>query len=80
MRNVTVSVPDEVYRRARIKAAEQGTSLSSLVTEFLSGLTGEAAAEFDRLLAQQDGVLAEIDDFEAADRLPRHESHERAVR
>lgn len=80
MRNITVSVPDEVYRQARIKAAEQERSVSSLVAEFLSGLTGDAEAEFDRLLTQQDDVLAEIDVFRAADRLERDEVHGRAVR
>jgi len=31
MRNITVSVPDEVYRRARVEAAVQGRSVSALV-------------------------------------------------
>ena len=35
MKNITVSVPDEVYRRAKVRAAEQGRSLSALVAEFL---------------------------------------------
>jgi len=79
MRNITVSVPDEVYRRARIRSAEQGRSVSALVAEFLSTL-GDAAGEFDRLLAQQEEVLAEIERFRAGDRLQRDELHERAVR
>jgi plasmid stability protein len=35
VKNVTVSLPDDVYRWARIKAAERDTSLSALVREFL---------------------------------------------
>ena len=35
MKNITVSVSDEIYRRARIRAAELGTSVSALVAEFL---------------------------------------------
>lgn len=31
MKNITVALDDEVYRRARIHAAEQGTSVSTLV-------------------------------------------------
>jgi hypothetical protein len=36
MKNITVSVDDETYRRARIKAAESDTSVSALVRRFLS--------------------------------------------
>ncbi|MGH8565012.1 MAG: hypothetical protein ACREXW_13370 [Gammaproteobacteria bacterium] len=34
MKNITVSVDDETYRRSRIKAAEAGTSVSALVRSF----------------------------------------------
>lgn len=79
MRNITVSVPDEVYRQARVKAAEQGRSVSALVAGFLSDL-GNQDDEFERLLAQQEEVLSEIDTFRAADRLGRDELHDRAIR
>ena len=79
MRNITVSVPDEVYRRARVEAAVQGRSISAMVAGYLSSL-GDANGEFERLLAQQDEVLAEIERFEAGDRLGRDELHDRAVR
>lgn len=79
MANITVAVPDEVYRQARIKAAEQGRSVSSLVAEFLTSLD-DSGDEFDRLLAQQEQVLAEIDEFRAGDRLGRDEVHDRALR
>jgi plasmid stability protein len=79
MRNITVSVPDEVYREARIEAAKRGRSVSALVAEYLSRL-GETGDEFDRLLAQQEEVLAEVEQFRAGDRLRRDEVHERGVR
>ncbi len=79
MRNITVSVPDEVYRRARVEAAVQGRSVSSLVAGFLSSL-GDAEGEFERLLAHQEEVLTEIKSFEAGNRLGRDELHDRAVR
>jgi hypothetical protein len=47
VKNVTVTVPDDVYRRARIKAAELDTSLSALVREFLTTL-GHDGSEFER--------------------------------
>jgi plasmid stability protein len=78
MANITVSVPEEVYRQARIRAAEQGSSVSALVAKFLSSLSG--SDEFDRRLAQQEAVLAEIGEFSGADRLDRSELHDRAIR
>jgi plasmid stability protein len=79
MRNITVAVPDDVYRQARIEAAKQGRSVSALVAGYLATLA-EAGSDFDRLLARQEEVLAEIDMFRAGDRLDRERLHERAVR
>ena len=39
MKNVTISLDDEVHRNARIRAAEMGTSLSALVKGFLVSLS-----------------------------------------
>jgi plasmid stability protein len=36
MSNLTISVDDELIRKARIKAIEQGTSVSAKVREFLA--------------------------------------------
>jgi plasmid stability protein len=79
VKNITVSVPDEVYRRARVKAAERDRSVSSLVREFLTGLADEES-DFDRRRRLQDEVLATIRRFRAGDRLSRTEVHGRAVR
>jgi plasmid stability protein len=79
VKNVTVSVPDDVYRRARIRAAELGKSLSSLVAEFLNSLS-ERETEFARLEAKQKRVQREIQRFRAEDRLSRDQLHDRAVR
>ena len=79
MKNITVSVPDEVYQRARIRAAEQGRSVSALVAEFLEGLSGQDA-EFARLEALQHRVQAEVTHFRASDRVSRDELHDRALR
>ena len=35
MRNITVTIPDDVYRRARIWAAERDTSVSAVVKYLL---------------------------------------------
>jgi hypothetical protein len=79
MKNVTVSVPDDVYRLARIRAAEGGSSISALVAGYLRSL-GEREAEFSRLEEQQSQVLGEIESFSARNRLDRDELHQRAIR
>jgi hypothetical protein len=38
MKNVTIALDDETHRKARIRAAELGTSLSALVKTYLSTL------------------------------------------
>jgi plasmid stability protein len=77
--NITVSVPDEVYRAARIRAAERDTSVSALVADYLRSLSGREA-EFERLEAQRRRLIQGIDSFSARSRLGRDEVHERAVR
>ncbi len=79
MKNITVSVPDDVYRNARVAAAQRDTSLSALVVTYLERLSGRMN-EFARLEALQNDVQAEISQFRAADRLDRDEVHDRAVR
>jgi plasmid stability protein len=80
VKNITVSLPDEVYRRARIKAAERDTSVTALVREFLTGLS-EEESDLERRRRLQAEVLASIKNFQAGDRMTRQEAHERnAVR
>jgi hypothetical protein len=79
VKNLTVSVPDDVYRNARIAAAQRDTSVSALVVAFLEQLSGRMDT-FARLEALQREVQAEIVQFRAADRLGRDEVHDRALR
>ena len=79
MTNITVSVPEDVYRAARIRAAERGSSVSGLVAEYLRSLS-ERDGEFARLEAQQRSVQKQIKRFSAGDRLDRDELHRRELR
>lgn len=79
MKNLTVSVPDEVYRQARIRAAERGSSVSALVREFLGSLA-DRESEFARLEALQRRIQDGITHFSGSDRLGREETHDRALR
>ena len=78
MRNITVSVDDDTYRRAHIRAAEQGTSLSALVRRFLIDFAaGESDAE--RLKREERTLRARITAFRAADRVSRDDLHGRGA-
>ena len=81
MKNITVSLDDEVYRRARIKAAELDTSVSALVKKYLVALAG-AETDFERRERLEEEVLAKIKGrgFSASDRLSRDKVHERRAR
>ena len=76
MKNITVSLDDETYRRARIRAAELDTSVSALVRRYLVELAG-SESEFERLEKLERTLRDRIKSFRAADRLSRDEVHER---
>ena len=79
MKNITVSVPDEVYRRARIRAAERNTSVSALVRDLLLqvGQEDEAERRKDRLRETIDAIRKANPNFSATDLLSREELHDR---
>ncbi|MGA7259960.1 MAG: hypothetical protein WBX30_03540 [Stellaceae bacterium] len=78
MRNITVSLDDETYRRARMIAAQRDTSVSALVKRFLLDLaSGES--ETERLKRQERELRERITDFDASDRLSRDDVHRRGA-
>lgn len=76
MKNITVSVDDDIYRRARIKAAERDSSISALVRQFLIDLARDES-EAERLKREEAALRASIRTFRASDRLSRDDVHER---
>ncbi len=76
MKNITVSLPDDVYRKARVTAAERDTSVSALVREHLEGLSRQES-DFQKRKRLQGEVLSTIERFSALDRLDRDRLHER---
>jgi hypothetical protein len=77
MKNITVSVDDETYRNARMKAAELDTSVSALVRRYLVEL-GAGETEFLRLKRQEREMRARVPaGFRVADNLTRDQVHER---
>ena len=45
MKNITVSIDEHTHRQARIRAAELGTSVSALVSNFLNRLVAKPLEE-----------------------------------
>lgn len=76
MKNITVSIDDDVYRRARMKAAELDTSVSALVKRFLAELA-EGESDVERLKREERMLRERITDFSAGNRLSREDVHER---
>ena len=83
MKNITVSVDDETYRRSRIKAAEADTSVSALVRAFLVSLVQDDSRQdpFKQLQRLQDETLRSIRErgagLRSADNLDRDALHGR---
>ena len=78
MKNITIAVDDETYRRARLKAVERGTSVSALVKQYLDGVA-KTADESGKLRRAEDQVRDQIERFRAGDRLTRSELHNREI-
>ena len=79
MKNITVSVDDETYRNARIRAAELDTSVSALVKRYLIEL-GAGETEFQRLARLERELRNRVPaGFRAAHNLTRDQLHDRAL-
>ena len=93
MKKITVSVDEETYRLARIRAAELGTSVSALVRDYLNSLVADRAGgtadngpvtepEAERRRRMLNEVIEKIrttsPGFRAAANLPREELYDRA--
>lgn len=76
MRNITVALDDETYKRARVAASERDTSVSDLVKAYLQELaSGESESE--RLKRKERYFRSQISNFTASDRISRDEVHRR---
>ncbi len=78
MKNITVTLDDETYRKARIRAAELDTSVSAIVRKYLTEFA-EGESRFERLKKQEEAVRARIEKFTAEDLLPREALHDRKL-
>jgi hypothetical protein len=47
MKNITVSIDDDIYLEARVRAARLGTSVSALVKKFLESMPEDSDSYLD---------------------------------
>jgi hypothetical protein len=76
VKNITVSIDDETYRRARIHAAKRKTSVSALVRRFLLELAA-GETDIERHKREERDLRARIVKFSAGNPLRRDDTHER---
>jgi predicted CopG family antitoxin len=76
MKNITLSIDDEVYRSARMKAAERNMSLSSLVRNYLQTLAD--ASKHSDLKQDLFASMDNIQGVSASRRLSREQANDRA--
>ena len=80
MKNITVSMDDEVYHAARVEAARKRTSVSAIVREFLTELRAGARSA-DREIAERnrlmDSLLRRTAHFRVGRKPAREELHAR---
>lgn len=55
-RNITLSLPEELVRKAKVVAAERDTSVSALVAELVASLAG-GSADYDRAWAEEVALM-----------------------
>jgi post-segregation antitoxin (ccd killing protein) len=83
MKNITVSVDDDLYHRARVFAARKKTSVSALVKTFLAEVV-EEESEFERLKREEQELrvrlFAEGGGLSSTDNLPRGEIYDHDLR
>lgn len=79
MKNITLALDEETYRKARIAAARRDTSVSSLVKQYLLTLVAteitnqKPTPELDTLLAE---IASRHPGFSCSENLPREALYE----
>ena len=80
MKNITLSVDDDTYRLARIKAAEREQSVSAMVRDLIRGLAAKPADDLAAKNARLLAAFAASKNFSVSDRLTREEIYDRSRR
>lgn len=61
MKNITLKIDDQTYRKARLLAAEKGTSVSAMVREILVRLTADEEDREARRIQALEALFRDAD-------------------
>lgn len=78
MKNITIALDDDTYRKARVAAAHRDSSVSALVKKFILSLTAEAPVPRDLKRDQEvllDGLWKKYPGFTSRENLSRDALH-----
>ena len=71
---------DDIYHKARVRAAERKSTISALVKDFLTKIVEEESS-FERMKREEDGLRQNLRQegfiFSAEDRCSREDLHDR---
>lgn len=65
-RNITLSLPEDLVRRAKVIAAERDTSVSALVAELVENLAG-GSTDYERAWEAEVSVMSQESGFHVGD-------------
>ena len=77
MSNLTITIDDELLKRARIRALEQGTSVNAVLREFLEAYAGQTEAGQARLRFVERARASKASSGKGGRRWTRDELHDR---
>lgn len=60
-KNITVKIDEETYRRARVRAAKRGTSVSAMVRDFLASQEEQDTDPEARRIASLEALYRKVD-------------------
>jgi len=60
-KNITLKIDEEIYRRARVRAAKRGTSVSAMVRDFLASQEEEDSDPEARRIASLEALYRKAD-------------------
>jgi len=76
VKNITLSLPNDVYEKAASIAAERATSVDALIAGLVAELPSDRTPQ-GALFTHIDAAFDAVDQFTASDRLTRDQMHDR---
>lgn len=74
-KNITLKIDEATYLKARVRAAERGTSVSAMVRDFLSGQSEDESARDARRIKTMEAFFAAAEAQADYNRKPTETMH-----